>query len=178
MKPKEEWKDIPGYEGKYQVSTLGRVKGLDYIVYEKSGKCRLHKGRLLKTYKISGGYHCLKLQVDNVCKHFLVHRLVAMVFIPNPNKYNTVNHKDENVDNNSVENLEWMSLCQNNRYGNHDANMQRTLSKPIKQYTVNGEFVKEYKSVASVRQYGFNPAGVSKAAKGNINTHKGYIWRY
>ncbi len=175
----EVWKDIPGYEGKYQVSTLGNVRGLDYIVYEKSGKSRLHKGRILKTFKVTGGYHCLKLQVGNKKKHFLVHRLVAMAFIPNPNNYDTVNHKDENVDNNRVENLEWLSLYQNNRYGSHDNNMRKSLSKPVLQYSMDGTFIREFESFAAVKRLlGFNASNVNKAAKGIHKSAKGYIWKY
>lgn len=174
----ETWKDIPEYIGKYQVSNFGRVRGLDYCVMEKGGKSRMHKGHILRTYKVTGGYSCVQLFQNNTRKHFLVHRLVAMVFIPNPFNYDTVNHKDEDPTNNRVDNLEWLSLYQNNRYGCHDSNMRKRLSIPVKQFTLKGEFIREYPSVASVKQYGFNPAGVCKAATGKLKTYRGFNWTY
>ena len=81
----ENWKDIKGYEGLYQVSNFGRVKSLRY------GKEKVRKQTTTKTCK----YNAIGLRKNNKRKTVLVHRLVAETFIPNPNKYSEVNHKDE-----------------------------------------------------------------------------------
>lgn len=105
----EEWRDIKGYEGKYQISNLGRVKSLrdSHNNYrEKYIKSRIRRGYLSVTLCNKGKQ-----------KQFLVHRLIAEAFIPNPNNYPQVNHKDENKLNNNIENLEWCTVLYNNCYG-------------------------------------------------------------
>ena len=107
----EEWRDIPGYEGYYQVSNLGRVKGLSrWINGNKQGYTTEH---ILKEGK-NKGYCRVTLSVDTKHKNFSVHRLVAIAFIPNPNNYPQINHKDGNKANNIVTNLEWCNASQNN----------------------------------------------------------------
>lgn len=103
MKTKELFKAIEGYEGLYEVSNLGNVKSLRRGIILKPGKAR--------------GYLKVNLRKDNKSQYFAVHRLVAMVFIPNPENLPYVNHKDENPSNNCVENLEWCSAQYNNTYG-------------------------------------------------------------
>ncbi len=106
---KEIWKDIPGYDGKYQASNLGRIRSTRFY-----GKPKI---RILKPQEQGTGY--LKLTLvgdDRIHKQMLIHRLVAMAFIPNPNDYDFVNHKDENKTNNCVDNLEWCTKSYNSIY--------------------------------------------------------------
>lgn len=93
----EIWKDIDGYNGRYQVSTLGRVRN--------------HQGRIMKPYIQNNGYLMVKLVGWQ--RHWLVHRLVAITFIPNPMNLPVVNHLDSNRTNNCVSNLEWVTTKQN-----------------------------------------------------------------
>ena len=105
----EIWRDITGYEGIYQVSNLGRVRSLDRKVWNY-----IKRGRILKAHNNGHGYYNVSLHNnDKVEKHVYVHILVAKTFIPNPNNYTEVNHKDFNKTNNSVDNLEWVSHKQN-----------------------------------------------------------------
>ena len=104
----EEWKDIEGYEGLYQVSTLGRVKSLKYW----GGK----RTAILSQAKRKDGYLMVGLSRDGITKSKSVHRLVAQAFIPNPNNLEMINHKDEVPDNNCVSNLEWCSRSYNQLY--------------------------------------------------------------
>ena len=105
----EIWRDIPGYEGKYQVSNTGEVKSLNY---NHTGEIKLLKQGIKKK-----GYRQVNLYKNGKVKHHLVHRLVAIAFIPNPNNYKEVNHKDEDPSNNNVKNLEWCTREYNNNYG-------------------------------------------------------------
>ena len=115
----EIWKDIPGYEGLYKVSNLGRIKSLG------NGKTR--KENILRLTKDKYGYLYITLSENGKLKKFKVHRLVAMAFIPNPNNYTQINHKDENRSNNRVENLEWCTQKYNNNYGNHSKNISNAI---------------------------------------------------
>lgn len=106
----EVWRNINGYEGLYQVSTLGRVKSLDRkIKHIKNGKdyFTIQKGKLKALRPGDDGYLDVGLYKNNKAKFYSVHRLVAETFIPNPKNKPTVNHKDGNKQNNRVSNLEW-----------------------------------------------------------------------
>lgn len=104
----EVWKDVAGFEGLYKVSNFGRVRAI--------GR-GLRRGCIMtdKFDKLDGYMH-LSLTKDGVPHHFVIHRLVAIAFIPNPDNKPTVNHKDFNRCNNRAENLEWMTQKENNRY--------------------------------------------------------------
>ena len=98
----EIWKDIKNYEGLYQVSNKGRVKSF-------------HNGEKIKKFHLTNeGYALIKLSKDKNVKNITIHRLVALNFIPNPNNYATVHHRDNLKTNNCAENLEWMT-DENNR---------------------------------------------------------------
>ena len=111
---KEEiWKDIKGYEGYYKVSNLGRVKSLDRTIEYKNGIEYTLKGSL-RIISCSGtGYQNIGLSRDSVMKNFLVHRLVAVAFLNNPDSLPVVNHIDGDKTNNKVCNLEWASHSDN-----------------------------------------------------------------
>lgn len=106
---KEEWRPVMGWEGYYEVSNLGRVRSLDREIngYVKSG-------RILKPQDNGHSYLNVGLHAPNkIDKHAYVHILVATAFIPNPDKLEEVNHKDFNKQNNSIENLEWVTRRDN-----------------------------------------------------------------
>ena len=105
---KEKWKDIPGYAGLYKVSNFGNVKRIAGF------GCR--KDRLCGLYNNSRGYLKVILCKENVRKNNLIHRLVALTFIPNPDKFPVINHIDENQQNNHVNNLEWCTQKHNVNY--------------------------------------------------------------
>ena len=116
----EEWRDIEGYEGLYQISNLGHVKSLPKYVFVSNPKFtgyRHTKEKILKNGKTKAGYFCVVLRKNNTNHQIYVHRLVAEAFIPNPNKLPEVNHKDENPTNNCVTNLEWCTHRYNSNFG-------------------------------------------------------------
>lgn len=105
----EIWKDIQGYEGLYQVSNLGRVKSLARL--DTRGQRVSEK--ILKLGKHRAGYFRVNLYKNGKMKQYLVHRLVALAFIPNPENKEQVNHIDGNKQNNVIENLEWCTHSEN-----------------------------------------------------------------
>lgn len=113
----EQWKDIKGYEGLYEVSNLGNVRSLDRTVKRGQGYT-IKEGRVLTPfYEEKKGYYQVVLAKDGKAKTYRVHRLVAVAFLENPNNYTDVNHKDEVKTNNNVDNLEWCTRKYNNNYG-------------------------------------------------------------
>lgn len=182
----EIWKDIEGYEGLYQVSNLGRVKSLERKVstINNGTKCLKHIDEsILKPIKISNGYITINLYINGIRKKHFVHRLVANAFIPNPNNYSQVNHKDENKENNSVDNLEWCTSKYNMNFGTRNQRASNSLtngklSKKVFQYNLNGELVNEWISIKEAARNGFNDSCITICCKGIRPTHKGFIWKY
>lgn len=110
----EIWKDVQGYEGLYQVSSLGRIRSLPR---GKQWPYRKTHNNIRKPKLTKRGYYSINLCKRNKTKWHLVHRLVALAFIPNPDNLPHINHKDENPANNSAENLEWCTPKYNANYG-------------------------------------------------------------
>ena len=167
---KEYWKPVVGYEGLYEVSNFGRVKSL------KFGKERILKQS--KNKKTKHGYYVVCLSKNGIVKNYLVHRLVAQAFLPNPNDYKEVNHKDENPQNNIVSNLEWCDRLYNVRYGTGIERRSKTQSKPVLQYDLNGNFIKEWKSVAECGRNGFHQGNVAACCRGELKKYKKYLNKF
>jgi hypothetical protein len=110
---KEIWKDISGYEGLYQASTLGNVRSVDRNVIYKNGVVATHRGKILKPKMSGNDYLHLTPSKGNVAKKEYVHRLIALTHCSNPNNLPFVNHKDGNKLNNCADNLEWVSRSEN-----------------------------------------------------------------
>lgn len=115
MHEQEIWLPIAGFEGYYEVSNMGRVRSLDREICNGKGT-RLRKGRILKYGDQNSGYLFAPLWKDNKGSCPLVHRLVAIAFLPNPENKAFVNHKDGNKQNNLLSNLEWMTHKENHQH--------------------------------------------------------------
>lgn len=165
----EIYKDIPGYEGLYQVSNLGNVKSLKN--YHKTIKSTILKSFIIR------GYYRVELYKNGIGKQLFVHRLVAMTFIPNPNNHPQVNHKDENKLNNSVDNLEWCTAKYNINYGTGRSRMAIAQHKPVACFKDN-KLVKCYESITDVEKDGHHPGNVSRCCNGIYKTHHGMSWSF
>lgn len=179
----EVWKDIVGYEGRYQVSNFGNVKSLNY----RAVKGREHS--LSKKHHHTG-YDIVMLCNGSVYKNKAVHSLVAEAFIPNPRSLPCVNHIDGNKRNNNVENLEWISHKENTRHAIRTGlfsprgflgvtGARHPSSKKVLQYSKDGTFIKEWASARDVaRAFGCNSSTIGNVCSGRIKTAKGYIWKH
>lgn len=173
----EIWRDIPGYEGLYRVSNLGDVLSLNYCgrgySQKLTPKCN-NKGRLWVEL-VKGGKKTA----------WLIHRLVGMVFIPNPHGYPQINHKDENPKNNRVENLEWCTAKYNNNYylDRHREELLtrrgKRMTKQVVQKTLDGDVVRIWDNSRQVlKETGWHDWSISECCRGNRKTAYGFIWHY
>ena len=134
----EIWKDIKGYEGLYQISNKGRVYSIPRSINKSDGKTQFVRGRILKPYIKQNKYLEADLCTEGKVKRYLIHRLVAEAFIPNPNNLPEVNHKNEVKTDNNVENLEWCTPKYNTNYG---TGRQRQAASRRANKNVNEELI-------------------------------------
>lgn len=175
----EIWKDIENYEGLYQVSNLGRIRSVDRVIKNNNNIYHNLKGCILKQQYQNNGYLCVTLWKNNKKKLCTVHRLVANAFVKNPFDLPCVNHKDENKTNNIVENLEFCTQRYNNNYGTKNERMINKKIKPVIQFSLDGEFIKEWPSVVSVQtETGYNRGSISNVCLGKAKSAYGYKWKY
>lgn len=198
----EVWRDIEGYEGRYQISSFGRVKSLER--YEptivKGTQCiRLTKGRILKQQinRYGYAYVCIKKRGEKRQKNIMIHKLVGSAFIEKPDGCDQINHIDENKLNNRFDNLEWCNVQYNLSYGNHNRNVSAALKgkkksdshrkkiidtrikKPVVKIDKETLFVlKIYPSMREAeRDTGIFLSSISACCKGIVKTAGGFIWK-
>lgn len=178
----EVWKDIKDYEGLYQVSSIGRVKSLPKM--KRTPTATFMTDERMVSQHICKGYLRVGLCKFGKTKSFFVHCLVASAFIGEAHGL-TVNHKDENKLNNCVDNLEYMTLADNIRYGSgtRRSALSRTdnplIGTPVNQYTIDGKFIRRYISINQAkRENGFHKENISLCCSHKRNQSNGFIWRY
>lgn len=161
----EIWRDIEGLEGLYQVSNYGRVKSLDFVIIRKNGRPHTVNSKILSQWIDSKGY--LRCNVGKI------HKLVAKAFVPNPNGYTIVHHKDHNQLNNNPDNLEWVDETTHNRMhgGQHPC-------KTVYQYK-EGILINKYQSVQeAARQNNIGYSNIARCCRGEQDEYKGFRWSY
>ena len=130
----EIWRSVIGYEGLYEVSNTGLIRSLDRFV----GNRNRIKGKILSINIKKNGYCSVALFKYGKMKRYLVHRLVAQAFLPNPDNLPMVNHKNEDKSDNRVDNLEWCTAKYNLNYGTRT---QRSINTKVKNGCYDPEFI-------------------------------------
>ena len=179
----EFWKDIPGYEGLYEVNNEGKVKRLERVIIRSNGRLQVIEEKILTPKVDKDGYLFVGLRKDGVRRHLKVHRLVALTFIPNPESLPQVNHKDEDKANNKVENLEWCTAEYNINYGTRNLRMANVESKQVFQYSLDDELINVWDSVSECDRNGYTSSAISSCCNNkylsqNNNIYKGCKWSY
>ena len=172
----ETWKPIDGYPN-YEVSNFGKVRSLNWH--------NEHKTRELFLKPHNKGYRQVELANDDGKKMFLVHRLVATAFIPNPNNYPQVNHIDADRTNNTAKNLEWCTQSQNMRYA-YSLPQNKGLvrrgkrrGEKVLQLTLDGKIVATWEDARTIKvQTGMSDWSIAECCSGKRKTAYGYKWQY
>lgn len=155
-------KDIKGYEGKYAITSCGKVWSY-------------RSKKFLKSCKDRSGYLAVTLCKDGTRKNYNIHRLVADAYLPNPNNLPQVNHKDENKTHNYINNLEWCDSTYNVNYGTRNKRVSRARSKTVICVETN---IVYYSPVEVEQTLGIGASSIRKCCRGKLHTAGGYHWRY
>lgn len=197
----EEWRDIEGYEGLYQISSEGRVKSLKRIARNNhTVNSKIRKPKIDKD-----GYCCVSLWIDGVSKEHFIHRLVAQAFVPNPENKPCIDHINTDRTDNRAENLRWCTHKENtnnpisrekflqNRYRVEGerrisiykptkeavAKMAEKHKKPVGMYK-DGNLIKRFDSATDAEREDNNLKfmSISAACNGRLKTYRGYEWKF
>lgn len=175
----EIWKDIPGYEGYYQASTLGRIRSLDRTIIDATGNQRRYKGNVLRLSDAGKGYLNVMLSKNGKRATPRVNRVIAMTFLDNPNGYTQVNHKDENKANNRADNLEWCTPQYNTNYGTGIHRRTQHIKRPVLQFDLKGNLVKGWASISEASgETGIDNSHITRCCKGKLKKTGGFVWKY
>ena len=158
------WKD---YVNKYSISDDGQIRNNN-------------TGRVLKLRPSHNGYLRTNISIDGKIKTVFIHRLVAELFIPNPNQLSEVNHIDGNKQNNHKENLEWVTSRQNMIHAKEHNLLNFSRSKKVAQYTLDGIYIQTFNSLHDAARFLGNDkynSGISNCISGRRKSYKGYLWK-
>ena len=188
----EIWKPIKGYEGKYEVSNLGRVKSKERISNCCYNSTRKTKEKIIAHYLEKNGYLSVCLFKEG--KHTKrVHKLVASAFIPNPNNYPCINHINGNKLDNNMNNLEWCTYSHNVKeafrlgLANNSEKQRNAVreyckkhkNKPLVQLDINNNLIKEWNSAVEVEEkMGISRKNISQCVRGKNKTAGGFKWLF
>lgn len=169
----EDFVDIKGYEGLYKINKKGEIVSMNYRGHGKP--------HIMSNKPNAGGkYYAITLRKNGEDKTYMVHRLVAETFIPNPNNLPQINHKDENGLNNVVDNIEWCDRSYNMNYGSRAKRQASQIKKPVLQFTLNGEFIREWDGGCDAEEF-YNrreAQNIGRCCRGVIKSAYGFLWRF
>ena len=165
---KEIWNDIPGYEGQYQASSLGRIRSF-----------KRNKVLILNPGRSGNGYYIAQLSQNNVKKYSSVHRLVWSAFNGVIPEGMQINHLNENKLDNRLENLSLCTPKENTNYGTCIARSAKKRSKSVIQLDKNGNFIKEWSCSQEIqRQLGYLASYIRSCCRNVLPSAYGFIWKY
>ena len=179
------WKDVVGFEGCYQVSSAGDVRSLERL----NSRGYFQRGRILTPRIEGGGYKFVTLHNGEKITKFKVHRLVALHFIPNPEKKPCVNHKNGVKTDNSVDNLEWCTYGENKSHSfqvlgeahwmKGKLGDQCINSKAVLQLNFDGKVIAKFGSAQEAfRKTGISQGNISSVCRGGRKNAGGFLWKY
>lgn len=185
----EVWKDVVGYEGLYQISNLGRIISVARSYIDRTGIKYNKKSNFMNYGIANNGYYSVMIRRNGTAKLSLVHRLLAIAFIPNPNNYSCINHIDGNKLNNSISNLEWCTYSKNNTHAytvglktpcwTGIIGKNHPQSKPIYQLDDNGIIINYFYCTKDAhRQLGFSYKAISNCLRGKQKHAAGFVWKF
>ena len=176
----EIWKDVPGYEGLYQVSNLGEIKSLPHDVIRNNGR-KYRVNGLIKAQISNNGYKMVSLHKEGKGRLFMVHILVSLAFIPNSENKPFIDHINTNRADNRVTNLRWVTRLENERNPltmQKKKNHAKRMSKPILKIK-GGNIIAEYESInEAARINKIQATSICHVCMGKRKSYKGFIWRY
>lgn len=174
----EIWKEAIGYEGCYMISNLGRVKNMNRIVKSKN-TTRIIPERFLKIRNDKYGYPMVHLSVKQKVTYPRVHKLVAKAFIPNPNNYPQINHKNGIKTDNRVKNLEWCTNSQNITHAFRVLKIRNGRSRKVNQYDLDENFIKTWDSIIEAcNTLNIGRATIGDSLRNRYKNPRKFIWKY
>lgn len=173
----ERWLPVRGYDGLYEVSSLGLVRSVDRWVRGRWGTGYFQRGRTMRQNVAPNGYHSVELFRSGESKRVSIHRLVAFAFLPERAGATYVNHINGVKSNNAASNLEWATASENERHSYRTLGKQVRGKKPLIAYNDRGDVLR-FASANEAGRLGFHQSAIVGVLKGRTQTHAGYRWRY
>ena len=182
----EEWRDIQGFKGLYQISNLGRVRSCDRYLKASYGSRQFKRGQIIKETMMHNGYLIVDLHRNGSSVRRFVHRLVAEAFINNPKCLPEINHIDEDKTNNRADNLEWCTHLYNLNYGHVKDKISKAHidgnygSIPIVQLDKDGNIIAHFRNASDAEKVtGISASSIRKVClqRPRFKSAGGYIWR-
>lgn len=184
----EIWKDIDGYEGVYMISNHGRIRSMRRIATSISPTLGIRNRTVYDRILKQGNtrrYKSIKITHNGVKDFFLIHRLVGIAFVSNPNNLNEIDYIDGNTENNYFENIRWVTHRDNmrNEITRNKIKQTSLISKahtrvPVLQFDLSGNLIAEYESNKNAAKLtGVRASSIYAARVGTYKTAGGYIWK-
>lgn len=174
----EIWKFVPGFEDYYMISNHGNVRSVDRVVIDSIGRPRTIRGKARKQQKNWCGYRQVMLSMDGKARWYRIHQLVAMAFLKKVPSLHEINHKDGNKDNNSPENLEYVTRKYNINHA-HATGLMNPFKKAVVKISLNGDPIRMYDSITNaLEDLGKACGDIGGCCSGKKKTVGGFQWKY